>query len=62
MKPERGKGRTDGGEMYVLAKAIVASTVILCATAVLITKIVVYNTDYYEDCNLQTYHSDPDNM
>jgi len=62
MITRKGGQDTDIGATYVLAKAIVASTVIFCATAILITKIVVYNTDYYEDCNLQTYHSDPDNM
>jgi len=62
MVPKKEKQGTSSGEMYVLAKAIVASVVILCATAMLITKIVVYNSDYYQDCDIQTYHSDPDNM
>jgi len=62
MVPKKEKQGTSSGEMYALAKAIVASAVILCATAMLITKIVVYNSDYYQDCDIQTYHSDPDNM
>ena len=44
-----------------VAKAIVASTIILCATAILLTREVIYDDNYYEDCNLTTYHSNPDN-
>jgi hypothetical protein len=62
MMTRKGRQETDGMATYALAKAIVASAVILCATAMLITKIVVYNSDYYQDCDIQTYHSDPDNM
>jgi len=45
-----------------IAKAIVASTIILCATAILITRMEIRAEGYYDNYDIMTYHSDPDNM